>query len=111
MSTIFLCSIAWEASEGWACGDGAVGLWQPSADRCCLGTGRQCHGLCGSQRGVDEMLGGGQRALQGLGNFSGELRVHIGPELPQTGVDNTLRLVEVVEKTPHLRQAQHVTLS
>jgi len=48
-----------------------VGLWQPSADWLCLCTGRQCHRMRGGQRGVDETLGGSQRALQGLGNFSG----------------------------------------
>src|SRR5438128_2598208 len=88
-----------------------VGRWQASADGLSCGSRRrQCYRLRGSQGGVDQLLGGGQRAVQGLGNFCRQLGVHIGPELPQTGMDNTLYLFKIIQKTPHLGQTQCATL-
>src|SRR5262249_49400399 len=78
-----------------ASASGKVGRWQTSADGLSLGSRRRQHyRLRGGQGGVDQLLGGGQRAPQRLGNFRRQLGVHISPELPQTGMNNTLYLCQ-----------------
>src|SRR5262249_16990907 len=88
-----------------------VERWQTSADGLSLGSTRwHPYRVRGGESGGDQLLSGGQRVVQSPSNFRRQLGVHISSELPQTGMNNTLYLFKIVQKSPHLGQTQCATL-